>query len=357
MQIMNRYTLPHIGKTLRNRYKIVKLLKRGGSGDTYLAVDLDLPGLPYCVVKHFQPKGLNANYLALAKSLFAREAEVLHQLGNNHDQIPRLFAYFSEGEDFYLVQEFIDGHDLTQEILPDRCWSEEAVFNLLKEILEVVAFVHQHNIVHRDIKPQNLMRRRRDNKIVLIDFGSIKKIGILGFNEQCQLNVNIAIGTPGYMPKEQCRGKPQLSSDVYAIGIVGIQALTGLKPEKLPKNPKTGEAIWRERVKVSNAFADVLEQMVSPHSSERYRSAAEALQALLAIQELSTLQLVPFEKNIDCLLPYKKSILLLGVSLGATTSLVVIVLFYIFLQTNTLILDKPIESKSFLENSLQLIVK
>ncbi len=227
----------------------------------------------------------------------------------------------------------------------------------MKEILEVVAFVHQHNIVHRDIKPQNLMRRRRDNKIVLIDFGSIKKIGILGLNEQCQPNVNIAIGTPGYMPKEQCRGRPQLSSDVYAIGMIGIQALTGLKPEELPKNPKTGEAIWRERVKVSKAFADVLEQMISPHLSERYRSAAEALQALLAIRESSTLQLVPSGKNIDYLLPYRKSILVLAVSLGATTSLVVIVLFYIFLQTNALILDKPIESKSFLENSLHQIVK
>jgi eukaryotic-like serine/threonine-protein kinase len=358
MQSMNQYPLPQIGKTLRNRYKIVKLLGRGGSGDTYLAVDLDLPGLPHCVVKHFKPKSLNTDFVPIAKSLFAREAEVLYQLGNNHDQIPRLFAHFDENGDFYLVQEFIDGHDLTKEILPSRCLSEEAVFDLLRDILEVVVFVHEHNIIHRDIKPQNLMRRHWDNKIVLIDFGSIKKIGALGMNEQGQTNINVAIGTPGYMPNEQSKGKPQLSSDVYAVGMIGIQALTGLRADQIPKDPNTGEVIWRDKAQVSNALANVLDTMVRQRISQRYQSAAEALQALLAVRELpSTLQPVPIGTNIDfnSLLPYKKSVLLLGVSLGATTSLVVVVLFYIFLQTSTIVLNQPNQSKSFLEKIVEPI--
>ncbi|MHC5730371.1 MAG: protein kinase domain-containing protein, partial [Nostoc sp.] len=169
-------------------------------------------------------------------------------LGNEHDQIPRLFAHFNEDGDFYLVQQFIDGHALTQEIVPGQRLSENAVLNLLREILEVLAFVHQHNIIHRDIKPQNLMRRHTDQKIVLIDFGSIKKISALG------AGLTIAVGTPGYMPSEQAKGKPKLCSDIYAVGMIGIQALTGLIPEQLQEDPNTGEVIWRDKAQVSGAL-------------------------------------------------------------------------------------------------------
>ncbi|MEH2299139.1 MAG: serine/threonine-protein kinase [Nostoc sp.] len=275
-------------KTLRNRFEIVKHLGSGGSADTYLAVDVDLPGQPHCVVKHFHPKDANPAVLPIAKKLFEREAEVLYQLGNDHNQIPRLFAHFNEDGDFYLVQEFIDGHALTQEIVPGQRLSENAVLNLLKDILEVLAFVHQHNIIHRDIKPQNLMRRHSDQKIVLIDFGSIKKIGALG------AGLTIAVGTPGYMPSEQAKGKPKLCSDIYAVGMIGIQALTGLIPEQLQEDPNTGEVIWRDQAQVSDALANVLDTMVRDRHSQRYQSAAEALQALYALTYILPTQLDVF---------------------------------------------------------------
>jgi serine/threonine protein kinase len=337
-------------KTLRNRFEIVKHLGSGGSGDTYLAIDLDLPGRPHCVVKHFQPKDSNPAILPIAKSLFDREAEVLYQLGNDHDQIPRLFAHFNEDGDFYLVQEFIDGHALAQEIVPGQRLSENAVLNLLKEILEVLSFVHQNNIIHRDIKPQNLMRRHSDQKIVLIDFGSIKKIGALG------AGLTIAVGTPGYMPSEQAKGKPRLCSDIYALGIIGIQALTGLIPEQLQEDPNTGEVLWRDQAQVSNVLADILDTMVRDRFSQRYQSASEALQALnsnLVLSKSSEDDVI--KQNVDNTysLTYKNFILLLGIGLGVTTSLMVLVLIYTLVNTGTSPPNQPTQLNNFIQKLLE----
>ncbi|MFS0515745.1 protein kinase [Nostoc sp. UIC 10607] len=348
--IRNRHKSSLARKTLRNRFEIVKHLGSGGSGDTYLAVDLDLPGRPHCVVKHFHPKDSNPAVLPIAKKLFAREAEVLYQLGNDHDQIPRLFAHFDEDGDFYLVQEFIDGHALTQEIVPGQRLSENTVLNLLKDILEVLAFVHQNNIIHRDIKPQNLMRRYSDQKIVLIDFGSIKKIGALG------AGLTIAVGTPGYMPSEQAKGKPKLCSDIYAVGMIGIQALTGLIPEQLQEDPNTGEILWRDQAQVSDALANILDTMVRDRYSQRYQSAAEALQALnsdLALSQPSHFPGINQNTDDSYFLTYRNFLLLLGIGLGATTSFIVIVLIYTFINTGTSPPNQPTQLNNFIEKLVE----
>ena len=278
-----------VGKILRNRYKIIQVLGSGGFGDTYLAEDIDLPGHPPCVVKQLKPKDTSPNVLPIAKSLFEREAEYLYKLGNAHSQIPKLFAHFQESNEFYLVEEFVDGHSLTEEILIGQKLSENATIALLLEILEVLSFVHQNNVIHRDIKLANLMRRRQDGKIVLIDFGAVKDVSTLGTDHQGNTNVTVSIGSPGYMPSEQARGKPRLSSDVYAVGMIGIQALTGISPESLKEDANTGEILWRDRVQVSNAFAEILQNMVFYHFSQRYKSAIEALQAVQSLASTNIL--------------------------------------------------------------------
>jgi len=265
---------------LRNRYKILKELGRGGFSVTYLAVDMDLPGNPKCVVKQLKTRHSNNTILQIAQKLFNREAQVLYRLGKGHKQIPEMFAHFEENDEFYLVQEFVDGHDLTKEIKTRHRLSEDKVIKLLQEILEVLSFVHENNVIHRDIKLRNIMRRREDGKIVLIDFGAVKEIKGLAKNEQGDVNSTLIIGTPGYMPDEQANGKPRLCSDVYAVGMLGIQALTGMSPRELPFNPNNGELIWRDSAKVSDRFAEVLTGMVRHHFSQRYQTAAEALAAL-----------------------------------------------------------------------------
>ncbi|MFB8798852.1 MAG: bifunctional serine/threonine-protein kinase/formylglycine-generating enzyme family protein [Microcoleus sp.] len=275
------------GTILRNRYQIIKFLAGGGFGDTYLAKDLDLPGKPHCVVKHLKPKDNRPVVLQLARKLFDIEAQVLYNLGNQCPQIPTLFAHIEENGEFYLVQEFIDGHDLNTEIVPGKKLSESYVITLLKNILEVLTVPHEHQpnaVIHRDIKPANLMRRRQDGKIVLIDFGAVRQINQLIVNVNGDVTTTIAIGTPGYMPSEQAKGKPKLCSDVYAVGMIGIQALTGIGPQQLQEDPRTGEVIWRNLVpRVDARFGDVLDKMVRDHFSQRYQNAGEALQALLSL--------------------------------------------------------------------------
>lgn len=273
---------PQVGRTLRSRYKIVELLGSGGFGNTYLARDSDLPGQPECVVKHLNPKTPNPAVLPIAKNLFKREAQVLYRLGNTFNQIPRLFAHFEENGEFYLVQEFIDGHELTQEIIPGSPWSENAASKLLQEILEVLVVVHEHKAIHRDIKPQNLMRRK-NGKIVLIDFGAVEEIDNPRVDAQWQISKTVAVGSPGYMPSEQLNGYPKLCSDVYAVGMIGIQALTGVHCHKLKRDPDTHELIWHKQARISNALADVLTTMVRYDFTQRYQSAAAALQALISI--------------------------------------------------------------------------
>ncbi|WP_293057498.1 hypothetical protein [Okeania sp. SIO2B3] len=148
-------------------------------------------------------------------------------------------------------------------------------------MLEALAVAHQNNIVHRDIKPQNLMRRKSDNKIVLIDFGAVKEISVLTTaNQPGATTFTVAVGTPGYMPSEQTRGQPKLSSDIYAVGMVGIKALTGKNPENLPTDPKTEHIIWRNEARVSDRLANTLDKMVHEYFLLRYENATEVLEAL-----------------------------------------------------------------------------
>ncbi len=278
------------GKLLGGHYQVVEILATGGFGQTYVAEDAHRPGNPQCVVKHLKPASVNSRFLQNARRLFQSEAETLEKLGN-HDQIPRLLAYFEENQEFYLVQEFIQGHTLSAELQAGKPWSESKVYQFLQESLNLLIFVHGHRVIHRDIKPDNLIRRQRDGKLVLVDFGSVKQAWTQVVTAQGQTSATfansppatIAIGTPGYMPTEQGRGKPRPNSDIYALGMIAIQALTGVSPTQLIEDSDNGEIQWQHQAQVSQGLAAVLTKMVRYHFKNRYQSAAETLQALLLV--------------------------------------------------------------------------
>ncbi len=213
---------------LSRRYEIVQVLGRGAFGHTFLAKDVQRPGNPSCVVKQLSYASQDPQALADARRLFKSEAETLEKLGQ-HDQIPTLLAEFEENKQFYLVQQFIDGHTLDHEIRYPQRWTENQVINLLTEVLPILVFVHSQGVIHRDIKPANLMRRSSDGKLVLIDFGAVKEIN----NQipQGQSVPTVAIGTPAYMPMEQFQGFPLFNSDIYALGMIAVQTLLGVPAE------------------------------------------------------------------------------------------------------------------------------
>ncbi len=279
--LFRRFQPTTTDQPLGGRYKIERQLGLGGFGQTFLAQDLHLPGHPQCVIKQLKPKTTDPASLETARRLFDTEAQVLYQLGN-HDQIPRLLAHFEENQEFYLAQELILGNPLTQELRKGQHWLESQTIALLQDILQVLAYVHEQNVIHRDIKPSNLIRRQQDSKIVLIDFGAVKQVTTQFSHPQSgQTNLTISIGTQGYVPKEQLGGQPRFSSDVYAVGILGIQALTGTHPRLLRENPETGEIQWRDLAPhVSLNLAQVLDQMIRYDFRDRYQTATEALDAL-----------------------------------------------------------------------------
>ncbi len=309
-------------KVLDGRYKLIKSLGAGGFGRTFVARDIRRPGSPTCVVKQLKPASSDPGFIREARRLFNTEAETLEKLGK-HDQIPQLLAYFEENQQFFLVQELIEGRSLYSELKLEEVQSEseastdtppaiaqpveiqdskpaakspntpkrgnqiseaQAIANL-RDILNVLEFVHAEGVIHRDIKPDNLIRRQQDQKLVLIDFGAVKAM-----QDGAQLETaadgnsrfTVTIGTPGYMSSEQCAGRPNFTSDLYSTGMVTIKSLTGFDPIDLPTDPATGEIIWRNHVKISNGLAMVLTRMVKYHYKQRYQSVKEVQQALNA---------------------------------------------------------------------------
>jgi len=266
---------------LRDRYRVIQELGHGGFGATFLAKDESLPGSPYCVIKQLRPAVSSPNVLQMARDLFRREAKTLGKIGN-HPQVPRLLDYFEANQEFYLVQEYISGSTLQQEVKKNGPFTEAGVKQFLSEVLPMLQYIHSNQVIHRDIKPANLIRRTQDKKLVLIDFGAVKdKVNPTRANasEQTALTA-YAIGTPGYAPPEQMSMRPVYASDIYAVGVTCVYLLTGKSPKDLDYDPTTGEMMWDRHVHVSEHFALVLRKMLDMSVRHRYQSANEVLRAL-----------------------------------------------------------------------------
>ncbi|WP_413174345.1 SUMF1/EgtB/PvdO family nonheme iron enzyme [Anabaena azotica] len=260
---------------LGGRYEIIEVLGNGGFGITYKATDTQKPSKAICVVKELLPQHHNT----LRVDFFEKEARILEILGT-HPQIPHLLAYFEENQKFYIVQEFIQGQCLDKEIIPGKRLSEGYIIKLLQDVLEVLAFVHHKQVIHRDIKPQNLIRRQQDGKVCLIDFGIVKELASQIIDSHGSVKTSIMAGTLGYMPSEQARGKTVFASDIYALGITAIQALTGLRSQDIEEDPQTAELVWQQQAQVSHNLAAFLTKMVRRHHSLRYQNAQAAYQDL-----------------------------------------------------------------------------
>lgn len=276
------------GNILGDRYKVIEYLAKGGFGRTYLAEDIHLPGNDKCVVKQLNPSSEDSKSLAIARRLFKTEAFTLNNIGH-HDQIPELLAYFEEDEKFYLVQQYINGQTLEQEIASKSNWSETEVIELLLDGLNILDFIHSQGVIHRDVKPENLIRRYSDQKMVLVDFGTVKEV----LTEKADLGqFTVAIGTQGYMPTEQARGKPYPASDIYALGAIGIQLLTGIIPIELAEDDQ-GELIWQPLMSISLEFKQILIQMTRYDVQDRYKSASEVLQAFGTLSNSNSVEKKP----------------------------------------------------------------
>ncbi|MBP5977761.1 serine/threonine protein kinase [Brasilonema sp. CT11] len=270
------------GTSINSRYQIQRLLGQGGFGRTYLAVDTQRFG-DYCVLKEFVPANTAEAVLIKSRELFEREAKTLYQL--NHPQIPKFLAWLTEKERIFIVQEYVEGDSYSQ-LLRERLstkrkpFSEAEVIQWLLDLLPVLEYIHQRNIIHRDISPDNVMFSHKLSKPVLIDFGIVKqKFTQILAGDSSNSSHSVAgsvVGKVGYSPVEQIRmGRCYPCSDLYALGVSAIVLLTGKMPRLLIDQSFQWQ--WKSYVKVSDFLTQILDKMLEERPADRYQSAREIL--------------------------------------------------------------------------------
>ena len=268
---------------LSNRYRVLNVLGDGGFGKTFLVEDTQMPSNRRCVLKQLKPIQNNPATSQLVKERFQREAAILETLGEAHTQIPRLYAYFSEKGEFYLVEEWIEGDTLAQKVEKEGPLSESLVQSIVVRLLPAIAHVHQEGIIHRDIKPDNIILSQQTDTPVLIDFGAVKEIMSTALNSRGNSTHSIVIGTPGYMPAEQLAGRPVFASDLYGVGMTAIYLLTGKLPQEIETDAYTGALCWHQYVpSVSDHFRSFLDRAIDINIQKRFTSVEEMLSALSA---------------------------------------------------------------------------
>ncbi|MBD2450282.1 serine/threonine protein kinase [Nostoc sp. FACHB-152] len=260
---------------LKERYRAIKPIGQGGFGRTFLAVDEDKPSKPPCVIKQFYPQAQGTNTVQKAVELFNQEAVQLDELGK-HSQIPELLAYFTQDDRQYLVQEFINGQNLAQELAQQGAFNEMQIWQLLHDLLPVLQFCHARQVIHRDIKPENIILREQDRKLVLVDFGAAKSAAGTALNR-----TGTSIGSPEYVAPEQIRGRALFASDIYSLGATCINLLTGRSPFD-SYDTNHGTWVWQQYLKtpVSNHLSCILNKMLESIPARRYQTVDEVLQDL-----------------------------------------------------------------------------
>ena len=284
-----------MGNTISGRYEIVRSLGNGGFGETFLAKDSHMPSGKLVVIKRLKPVNENHISLELIQGLFEKEAKVLEELGQNSSQIPTLYAYFAEDNQFYLVQEYIEGKSLADLGVINAAQCE----SILSSLLNTLKYVHGNNIIHRDIKPENIIIRDSDRLPVLIDFGAVKEsMGAVTLSSGSTVS-SVIVGTRGFIPPEQSLGRTVFSSDLYALALTMIYSLTGKYPIEIPNNQITGELDWQSLIpNLPPNLRIILQKATKMDISNRYPTVQAMYQALHS-SEMETMAVVPPVNKID----------------------------------------------------------
>ena len=268
---------------LGERYSLVKRLSTNGLEQTFLAKDLHAPGHPDCIVSQFRVPEDHPSDPPVIRTLFQTEVKAFSKL-KEHDCIPQLLAHFEVDGDFYIVWEKVEGHTLEEELASPVPWSDGQVVTLLNDLLSTLESIHQNRIVHSNLQPANLIRQHEGSRLTLVGFGAFQQASALVISPRPTTSTPPLFNTSPYMPDEQVAGHPYPSSDIYAVGLMAVQALTGQRPESIPTNPHTRELYWQSMASLSHpALLALLDRLVQPNFRARCQTASEALEALSAL--------------------------------------------------------------------------
>lgn len=262
--------------TLHNRFEVVLRLGRGGYGAAFLAIDRTQATPVHCVVKQFCPKNTEPDKHRRALARFQQEAKLLQRL--HHPQLPRFIDYFEEDQQLYLVQEYIHGVPLARAVNKLGMLPEADVQQMLINLLPVLGYLHEHQVIHRDINPNNVLYRTKDSQLVLIDLG-LAVDQALQRRSTPQISGSLFIGTPGYAPPENGR-QPTAASDIFALGAICLYLLTGKSPKRAQRDSETGDIVWELLMELNKDFRQILNKMLRLHADQRYQSALDVLEQL-----------------------------------------------------------------------------
>jgi|GEM_PF-724711 len=283
-QATNAEKVMHLpGSIIDNRYQIIQKLGRSETYKTYLAKDLQAKADARCIVEQLNFEAENEASWQIMHQYLLNEVSVLYRLGD-HPQIPQFYEHFVLDRQFYLVREYIDGNDLEQEVKSKKFDEAETIY-LVQDGLRVLDFVHKTNVIHRNVQPIHLVRRKQDNIYVLINFGAIREIEATEINLQGELIHNNSVGNWVYAAPEQKEGEFHFSSDIYALAKSAVYALTGRSPQELEQT----HLDWRSQCQISDKFESILARMMSPIVERRYHSALEVLQDLRPLLRIKQL--------------------------------------------------------------------
>ncbi len=272
-----------IGKILADRYQITEVRD---SGRVLVAEDTHRPGYPLCLIQRLQGAASNPQGFQIAKLILEQRVEAIGRLGK-FSQIPAVLTFFELDQGLYLLEEMVMGHPLSQELIPGTPWSEAQTCELMRELLEILIYMHQHDVILRGLRPDNLIRRQTDGKLVIVNLLLLPPRG-RSLTERESRPPSLPMDNPLeishlYMPPEQLQGHPIFNSNLYSLGMIALQALTGLPPVGLPEI----KSHWHDRVNVSPKFRALLDRILANETRDRYRSAKEALKVLQQVQEVS----------------------------------------------------------------------
>ncbi|MGJ3250369.1 MAG: tetratricopeptide repeat protein [Elainellaceae cyanobacterium] len=280
-----------MNQILGGRYQVIRGLGATNQSGTYLVEDTGLSGHPKCVVRRLPLPAKSPRALKFVLVLLKKKAEALKYAGE-HEQVPKILDYFEEKRNFYLVEEFIVGQSLSKDLKAGKIWPESAVIEFLRDALNILVTIHSWGVIHRNIKPSNLIRRSTDRRLVLTGFGIFEEIS----NQIIRSRITDSPyhhlnGAAVYAPEEQFQGKVHFNTDLYALGMIGIQALTGLSTSELidlrQANGKSTGSIfsWHQYANVQSPLVSILNKLVHPDSQQRYQNATEVLDDLQFLTE------------------------------------------------------------------------
>lgn len=287
--------LTMIGQILAERYQIIEFTASNAFGETYIASDTYRPGYPRCIVKRLQILHDSPKTPQMLRLLMQKRIEIRRQLGES-EYVPTLLDFFEEGQEFYQVEEYIAGHPLSHELLPHQPLPEEQILALLRSLLEILVFIHSQDVIHQNIQPDNIIRRKSDGRLLLTNFWLVREMNAPGVTRQQRRSPDQPTYALLYKPVEQLQGNPVPASDIYAVGIIAIRAMTGLTGEEiyeLQHGSKTGEIRWRQQAQVSRKLADIADLMIYSDCKRRYQSATEALYAVNQLNKATEIRQSP----------------------------------------------------------------